>query len=160
MFVEAGHWLRPQYYPAGGEDVAAATVREALAVRRSVALCDVSTLGKIDLQGPDAAAFLDRLYVNGFSTLAVGRARYGLMLREDGIVFDDGTTSRLGEQHFLMTTTTANAAAVLAHMEFYAQTVWPELDVRFCSVTEQWAGIALSGPRAREVLGASSTISM
>ena len=112
-----------------------------------MALCDVSTLGKIDLQGPDAAAFLDRLYVNGFSGLAVGRARYGVMLREDGIVFDDGTTSRLGEHHFLMTTTTANAAAVLAHMEFYAQTVWPELDVRFSSVTEQWAGIALSGPR-------------
>jgi methylglutamate dehydrogenase subunit C len=152
VFVEAGHWLRPQYYPVGDEDVAAASAREALAVRRSVALCDVSTLGKIDLQGPDAGAFLDRLYVNGFSTLAVGRARYGLMLREDGIVFDDGTTSRLGEQHFLMTTTTANAAAVLAHMEFYAQTVWPELDVRFCSVTEQWAGIALSGPRSREVL--------
>ena len=153
VFVEAGHWLRPQYYPAGGEDVAAATAREALAVRRSVALCDVSTLGKIDLQGPDAAAFLDRLYVNGFSGLAVGRARYGVMLREDGIVFDDGTTSRLGEHHFLMTTTTANAAAVLAHMEFYAQTVWPDLDVRFSSVTEQWAGIALSGPRSREVLG-------
>jgi sarcosine oxidase subunit alpha len=152
VFVEAGHWLRPQYYPVGGEDVAAATVREALAVRRSVGLCDVSTLGKIDLQGSDAAAFLDRLYVNLFSTLPVGRTRYGLMLREDGIVFDDGTTSRLGAQHFLMTTTTANAAAVLAHMELYAQTVWPELDVRFCSVTEQWAGIALSGPRAREVL--------
>jgi sarcosine oxidase subunit alpha len=152
VFVEAGHWLRPQYYPEGGEDVAAATAREALAVRRKVGLCDVSTLGKIDLQGPDAAAFLDRLYVNTFSTLPVGRARYGLMLREDGIVFDDGTTSRLGQQHFLMTTTTANAGAVLAHMEFYAQTVWPALDVRFCSVTEQWAGIALSGPRAREVL--------
>jgi methylglutamate dehydrogenase subunit C len=152
VFVEAGHWLRPQYYPAGAEDVATATAREALAVRRAVGLCDVSTLGKIDLQGPDTAAFMDRLYVNMFSTLPVGRARYGLMLREDGIVFDDGTTSRLGEQHFLMTTTTANAAAVLAHMEFYAQTVWPELDLRFCSVTEQWAGIALSGPRAREVL--------
>ena len=103
--------------------------------------------------GPDAAAFLDRLYVNGFSGLAVGRARYGLMLREDGIVFDDGTTSRLGEHHFLMTTTTANAAAVLAHMELYAQTVWPGLAVRFCSVTEQWAAMALPGPRAREVLG-------
>jgi methylglutamate dehydrogenase subunit C len=152
VFVEAGHWLRPQYYPVDGEDVAAATAREALAVRRSVGLCDVSTLGKIDLQGPDAATFLDRLYVNTFATLPVGRARYGLMLREDGIVFDDGTASRLGAAHFLMTTTTANAAAVLAHMEFYAQTVWPELDVRFCSVTEQWAGIALSGPRAREVL--------
>jgi len=152
VFVEAGHWLRPQYYPQEGEDVAAATAREALAVRRAVGLCDVSTLGKIDLQGPDAGAFLDRLYVNGFRTLAVGRARYGLMLREDGIVFDDGTTSRLGEQHFLMTTTTANAAAVLAHMEFYAQTVWPELDIQFCSVTEQWAGIAIAGPRAREVL--------
>src|SRR5690606_26682384 len=152
VFVEAGHWLRPQYYPEGGEDVAAATAREALAVRRAVGLCDVSTLGKIDLQGPDAAAFLDRLYVNRFSTLPIGRARYGLMLREDGLVFDDGTTSRLGERHFLMTATTANAAAVLAHMEYYAQTVWPELDVQFCSVTEQWAAMALSGPRARDVL--------
>lgn len=152
VFVEAGLWLRPQHYPKPGESVAAATAREALAVRTSVGLCDVSTLGKIDLQGPDAAAFLDRLYVNGFSTLAVGRARYGLMLREDGIAFDDGTTSRLGEDHFLMTTTTANAGAVLAHMERYAQTVWPELDVQFCSVTEQWAAMALSGPRSRDVL--------
>src|SRR5918996_430164 len=154
VFVEAGPWLRPQYYPKPGETVAEATAREALAVRRAVGLCDVSTLGKIDLQGPDAGAFLDRLYVNNFSTLAVGRARYGLMLREDGIVFDDGTTSRLADNHFLTTTTTANAAAVLAHMEFHAQTVWPDLDVQFCSVTEQWAAIALAGPRSREVLSA------
>ncbi|MGH6900957.1 MAG: glycine cleavage T C-terminal barrel domain-containing protein, partial [Geminicoccaceae bacterium] len=152
VFVEAGPWLRPQHYPQAGEGVAEATAREARAVRRAVGLCDVSTLGKIDLQGPDAAAFLDRLYVNGFSTLRVGRARYGLMLREDGILFDDGTTSRLGQEHFFMTTTTASAAAVLAHMEFHAQTVWPELDVQFCSVTEQWASIALAGPRSRAVL--------
>ena len=131
VFVEAGRGCGRNTTREGGEDVAAATVREALAVRRAVGLCDVSTLGKIDLQGPDAAAFLDRLYVNVLLRRSpVGRARYGLMLREDGIVFDDGTTSRLGEHHFLMTTTTANAAAVLAHMEFYAQTVWPELDVQ------------------------------
>ena len=122
------------------------------AVRGAVGICDVSTLGKIDVQGPDAATFLDRLYINTFSTLAVGRARYGLMLREDGIVFDDGTTSRLAEDHFLVTTTTGNAAPVLEHMEFYAQTVWPDLDVQFSSVTDQWVQIAVAGPRARDTL--------
>ena len=124
-------------------------LREARAVRRSVGICDVSTLGKIDVQGRDAAAFLDRIYANTFSTLPVGRARYGVMLREDGMVFDDGTTSRLGEHHFLITTTTANAAAVLEHMEYHAQVDWPDLDVQFCSVTDQWAQIAVAGPNAR-----------
>jgi sarcosine oxidase subunit alpha len=124
-------------------------------VRQAVGLCDVSTLGKIDIQGPDAARFLDRLYANTFSTLPIGRARYGLMLREDGIVFDDGTTSRLGEHHYLMTTTTAKAAEVMEHMEFYAQTVWPGLDVQFCSVTDQWAQMAIAGPMARQTLQAA-----
>ena len=129
-----------------------ACAREASAVRRSVGLCDVSTLGKIELFGLDAAKFLDHLYINGFSKLAVGRARYGIMLREDGHVFDDGTISRLGDHHYLITTTTANAAAVLAHMEYCQQCVWPELDVAFCSATEQWCAIAVAGPKAREVV--------
>lgn len=148
----SGEWLRPFYYPKAGETGWDPILREARAVRHSVGICDVSTLGKIDLQGPDAAAFLNRLYINSFSNLAVGKCRYGLMLREDGIVFDDGTISRLGEVHFLVTTTTTNAEPVLEHMEFYAQTVWPELDVQFCSVTDQWAQIAVAGPRSRATL--------
>ena len=135
VFLETGLWLRPLYYTKTSETGWDPILREARAVRRSVGICDVSTLGKIDVQGRDAAAFLDRLYINTFSTLPVGRARYGVMLREDGMVFDDGTTSRLGEHHFLMTTTTANAAAVLEHMEYHAQVTWPDLDVQFCSVT-------------------------
>jgi len=152
VFVEAGQWVRPQYYPLPGEDVMASIYRESEQVRKSVGLCDVSTLGKIELFGSDAAEFLNRLYINGWDTLAIGKARYGLMLREDGYVFDDGTTSRLGEHHYFMTTTTANAARVLAHMEHAAQVLWPDLDVYFCSATEQWCGVALAGPRARETL--------
>jgi methylglutamate dehydrogenase subunit C len=112
VFVETGLWMRSSWFPRQNQDWLAAASREVLATRNGVGLCDVSTLGKIDIQGPDAGAFLDRLYCNTFSTLAVGKARYGLMLREDGIVFDDGTTSRLAHDHFLMTTTTANAAHV------------------------------------------------
>ena len=152
VFMETGPWLRPLYYTRTSETGWGPILREARAVRQGVGICDVSTLGKIDVQGPDAGTFLDRLYTNTFSKLPVGRARYGLMLREDGIVFDDGTTSRLGENHYLMTTTTAKAAEVLAHMEFYAQTVWSELDVQFCSVTDQWAQMAVAGPKSRETL--------
>ncbi|MGE5511786.1 MAG: sarcosine oxidase subunit alpha family protein [Bacteroidota bacterium] len=152
VFLETGLWLRPLYYTKRAETGWEPILREARAVRSSVGICDVSTLGKIDIQGPDAATFLDRLYVNKFSSLPVGRARYGVMLREDGMVFDDGTTSRLGEHHFLMTTTTAKAAEVLEHMEYCAQVVWPELDVQFCSVTDQWAQMAIAGPNARKVL--------
>jgi sarcosine oxidase subunit alpha len=112
----------------------------------------VSTLGKIDLQGADAAEFLDRLYVNTFTTLPVGRARYGLMLREDGFVLDDGTVSRLAEDRFIVTTTTANAARVLQHMEFCHQWLWPGLDVAMSSVTDQWAQLSVAGPRSRDVL--------
>lgn len=155
VFTEAGLWLRPLYYPWPGEKNWTPILREARAVRQSVGLCDVSTLGKIDVQGSDAGRFLDQLYVNTFSTLPVGRARYGVMLREDGMVFDDGTTSRLGEHHYLMTTTTAKAAEVLEHMEFYAQTVWPDLDVQFCSVTDQWAQMAVAGPKSRQTLQAA-----
>jgi sarcosine oxidase subunit alpha len=155
VFLETGLWLRPLYYTRTAETGWGPILREARAVRQAVGISDVSTLGKIDVQGPDAGTFLDRLYINTFSTLPIGRARYGLMLREDGMVFDDGTTSRLGEHHYLMTTTTAKAAEVLEHMEFYAQTVWPELDVQFCSVTDQWAQMAVAGPRARQTLQAA-----
>ncbi|HUE44804.1 MAG TPA: glycine cleavage T C-terminal barrel domain-containing protein, partial [Aestuariivirgaceae bacterium] len=113
---------------------------------------DVSTLGKIDVQGADAGEFLNRLYCNGFGKLPVGKARYGLMLRDDGIVFDDGTTSRLAQDHFLMTTTTANAGRVMSHIEFCHQALWPDLDVQYASVTEQWAQVAVAGPKARATL--------
>lgn len=152
VFVETGLWMRSSWFPQGDEDWLAAASREVLATRARVGLCDVSTLGKIDVQGRDAAEFLNRLYCNTFSTLDVGKARYGLMLREDGIVFDDGTTSRLAPDHFLMTTTTANAARVMSHMEFCHQAHWPELDVQYVSVTEQWAQMAIAGPKARATL--------
>ncbi|BBK34028.1 N-methylglutamate dehydrogenase subunit C [Stella humosa] len=151
-FMEAGLWLRPAFYPRPGEAVWDAIVREGRAVRTAVGICDVSTLGKIDLQGADAGLFLDRLYMNTFSTLPVGKARYGLMLREDGLVLDDGTTSRLAPDHFFVTTTTANAGRVMEHMEFHAQTVWPELDVQFASVTDHWASMSVAGPQARRTL--------
>ncbi|CAH1653114.1 Sarcosine oxidase subunit alpha [Hyphomicrobiales bacterium] len=153
VFVEAGAWLRAQYFPQPGEhDWLQSATREARAVRGGVGVCDVSTLGKIDIQGPDAATFLERLYTNSWKNLPVGKARYGLMLREDGFVMDDGTTSRLADEHFLMTTTTANAVGVLQHMEFCHQCLWPELDVQFVSVTEQWAQYSVAGPRARDLL--------
>lgn len=160
VFVEAGQWLRPQYYLRDGEtdvkaDMDRAITREVTGTRGGVGMVDVSTLGKIDIQGPDAAEFLNRLYINGWKALPVGRARYGLMLREDGIVFDDGTTSRIGEQHYFMTTTTANAGPVMSHIEHYLQVHWPELDVKVTSVTEQWAAMALAGPRSRDVLAAA-----
>ena len=149
-FVNTGLWLRPLVYSraAGWEPV----LEEARAVRRAAGITDVSTLGKIDVQGPDAARFLDFIYANTFSTLAVGRARYGIMLREDGMLFDDGTTSRLSATHFLVTTTTANSAAALEHLEFHLQSVCRELDVVLTDVCDQWAQFAVAGPRAREVV--------
>jgi heterotetrameric sarcosine oxidase alpha subunit len=153
VFIEAGLWLRARYYPQSASDTMYDSyVRETNNTRNNVAMVDVTTLGKIDIQGPDAAEFLNRLYINNWLKLPIGRARYGIMLREDGMVFDDGTTSRLAENHYFMTTTTANAAPVLSHMEYYHQTVWPELDVVFCSVTEQWTGIAVAGPNSRKLL--------
>jgi methylglutamate dehydrogenase subunit C len=151
-FVALGLWLRPLVYSrqSGWGPVLA----EARAVRRAVGITDVSTLGKIDVQGADAARFLDFIYANTFSTLAVGRARYGIMLREDGMLFDDGTTSRLGPAHFLVTTTTANAVAVLEHMEFHLQASCPGLDVLLTDVGDEWAQFAVAGPRAREVVRA------
>ncbi len=150
----AGLWFRPQIYGLPGETVEQAYVREAQAVRDKVGIVDVSTLGKIAVQGPDAAGLLDRVYTNLFSTLPVMKARYGLMLREEGIAFDDGTTWRLSEHEFLMTTTTANAGKVMQHLEYYLDTVWPELRVHVTSVSDQWAGAAVAGPRARDVLAA------
>ncbi|MEZ5856447.1 MAG: sarcosine oxidase subunit alpha family protein [Hyphomicrobiaceae bacterium] len=149
---ESGAWLRAGWFPKGDEDWLAATSREVEATRNGVGVCDVSTLGKIDIQGSDAATFLDRVYCNTFSTLPVGRARYGLMLREDGMVMDDGTTSRLGQEHFLMTTTTANAGPVMQHLEFCHQCLWPDLDVQMVSVSEQWAQFSIAGPRAQNVV--------
>ena len=151
-WIAAGLWRRPRHYPRPGETRRPAFIRETRMTRGSVGLCDVSTLGKIDLQGPDTAAFLERIYINHWHSLPVGRARYGMMLREDGMAYDDGVTARLGEQHYLMTTTTANAVGVMAHLEFYLQAVWPDLRVRIASVTEQWAAIAVAGPNARRVV--------
>ena len=155
VFTETGQWLRAQWFARPGEtDWLQSASREASTVRSAVGFTDVSTLGKIDIQGPDAAAFLDRVYINSFSTLAVGKARYGVMLREDGFVLDDGTTSRFADEHFLMTTTTLNAARVMQHLEYCHQVLWPELDVQMASVTEQWAQYAVAGPRSREVVAA------
>jgi len=151
-FVRAGQWLRPQYYQTAGESMWQSIWREARQVREKVGIVDVSTLGKIDVQGKDAADLLDRLYINGFRKLDVGRCRYGIMLREDGMVFDDGTVTRLAEHHYLVTTTTINAAAVLQHMEFMADIEWPELNVHITSVTDAWAAIALAGPQSRNLL--------
>ena len=149
-FVCTGLWLRPLVYSrAGGWE---AVLREARAVRRAVGITDASSLGKIDVQGPDAARFLDFVYANRFASLPVGRSRYGIMLREDGILLDDGTTSRLGPEQFLVTTTTANAVAVLEHLEFYLQAVCTELDVVLTDVGDQWAQLAVAGPRSREVV--------
>ncbi|PTE09232.1 sarcosine oxidase subunit alpha [Mesorhizobium helmanticense] len=153
----AGLWYRPMIYGLSGETIEQAYVREAKATRESAGIVDVSTLGKIAVQGPDAAEFLDRVYTNMFSTLAVGKARYGLMLREDGLAFDDGTTWRLGEQDFLMTTTTANAGKVMQHLEYFLDVIWPELKVHVTSVTDEWAGAAIGGPKARAILAACLT---
>ena len=155
VFVEAGQWLRAQYFPQPGDaGWLDAVNREVRTVRERVGFCDVSTLGKIELQGRDVGLFLDRLYINTFSTLPIGRARYGLMLREDGFCFDDGTTSRLSDSRFLMTTTTANAARVFQHMHFCHQVLWPDLDVQFVSATDQWAQFSVAGPRSRDTLRA------
>jgi sarcosine oxidase subunit alpha len=153
VFVETGAWLRAQYFPKRGENDWLTTVcREVNTVRSAVGFCDVSTLGKIDVHGPDAGVFLDRLYINTFSTLPVGRARYGVMLREDGLVMDDGTTSRLADDRYFMTTTTTNAARVYQHMQFCHQVLWPDLDVQFVSATDEWAQFSVAGPRARDTL--------
>jgi heterotetrameric sarcosine oxidase alpha subunit len=153
VFVESGLWLRAQYFPQEGEsDWLQSVTRETRRVRERVGVCDVSTLGKIELAGPDVGAFLDRVYTNTFSTLPVGKARYGLMLREDGFVMDDGTTMRLAPERWLMSTTTANAAKVMQHLEFCLQALWPELDVALASVTDRWAQYSVAGPRSRDLI--------
>ncbi len=151
--IEAGLWYRPSYFPRAGETAWRQSCdREVGYVRRTVGVCDVSTLGKIDIQGPDAGKLLDFVYTGMFSTLKEGRVRYGLMLREDGTVMDDGTCARMGPAHYVMTTTTAAAGDVMRHLEFATQMLHPEWDVAFTSVTEQWAQFAVAGPKSRELL--------
>jgi heterotetrameric sarcosine oxidase alpha subunit len=153
VFIEAGNWMRAQWFPQSGETHWRQSVdREVLAVRKSVGVCDVTTLGKIDVQGTAAAAFLDRIYCNTMTTLAVGRTRYGLILREDGMVMDDGTAARLAADHFVVTTTTANAVGVYGHMEFVHQCLFPDMDVQLISTTEAWAQYAVAGPNSRVLL--------
>lgn len=150
--MEAGLWQRPWYFAKPGEGITEAYIRETETVRQSVGLCDVTSLGKIAVQGPDAAKLLNRVYTNAFAKLAVGKARYGIMLRDDGLVVDDGTTWRLDENEFFMTTTTAHAAATMVWLEELLQTRWQDLRVHLTSVSEQWGGLAVAGPKSREVL--------
>ncbi len=153
VFVETGLWLRPQYFPVPGESDWLETVnREVKTTREKVGVCDVSTLGKIEVHGNDAATLLDRVYINAFSSLPVGRARYGVMLRDDGLVMDDGTCARFAPDRFFMTTTTANAVKVMQHLEFCHQWLWPALDAQMMSATDQWAQYSVAGPRARDLL--------
>jgi sarcosine oxidase subunit alpha len=151
-FEDVGNWKRPWYYPKNGEDLHAAIARESLAVRTSVGILDASTLGKIDIQGPDSAKLLNWVYTNPWSKLEVGKCRYGLMLDENGMIFDDGVTVRLADQHYVMTTTTGGAARVLTWLERWLQTEWPDIRVRLASVTDHWATFAVVGPNSRKVL--------
>jgi len=154
-FEHVGQWMRAWYYPNEGENMEQAVRREVLAARTNAGLLDASTLGKIDIKGPDAAEFLNRIYTNGWLKLGIGKCRYGLMCKDDGMVMDDGVTTRLAEDHFHMTTTTGGAAGVLDWLEEWLQTEWPELEVYLTSVTEQWAVATLSGPKAKDILEAA-----
>jgi sarcosine oxidase subunit alpha len=149
VFEDVGQWKRPRAYLQAGEDMEAAVLRECRAAREGVAMMDATTLGKIDVQGPDAVELLNRVYTNAFDSLAVGMCRYALMCKADGMVFDDGVVMRVGEERFVCTTTTGNAAAVLAYLEEWLQTEWPGLRVWLTSVTEQWAAVAVVGPGSR-----------
>jgi sarcosine oxidase subunit alpha len=160
VFENVGQWKRPWYYPVAGETMGQAVAREVRAARASVGLLDASTLGKIDVQGPDAARFLDRIYASDVLTLAPGRCRYGLMLGQDGMVMDDGVLTRLGEHHFLVSTTTGNAGRVLAWLEEWRQTEWPDLHVYCTSVTEQYAVATVVGPQSRELLTALTDLDL
>ena len=151
-FEDVGQWKRPWYYPRPGEDMDEAVLRECRAVRESVGFQDASTLGKIEIRGADAGEFLNRIYTNGFKKLAVGKGRYGLMCKPDGMIFDDGVTLRVADDRFYMTTTSGGAATVLEWLEEWHQTEWPDLDVVFTSVTEQWSTVAVAGPRSRDVI--------
>ncbi len=152
VFENVGQWRRPYCYPHPGETEAEAVARECLAVRRAAGIIDASTLGKIEVHGPDAGEFLNRFYVNGFKKLGLHRCRYGLMCHEDGHLFDDGVVTRLAEGHYYLTTTTGNAAAVFAWFEDWLQSEWPELKVYVTSVTEAWSTLTLTGPKARGIL--------
>ena len=152
VFEDVSLWKRARYFPVGDEDLHAAVNRECVAVRAACGIFDASTLGKIEIVGPDAAEFLNRLYVNNWSTLAVGRSRYGILLRDDGFIYDDGVIARTATDRFHVTTTTGGAARVLAMMEDYRQTEWMDLNVWLTSTTEQWSVIAVQGPNARRVL--------
>lgn len=153
VFVETGLWYRSSWFPRADENSWRESVdREVKNVRLNAGICDVSMLGKIEITGRDSAEFLNRVYSNAFLKLPVGKARYGLMLREDGMIYDDGTTSRMEENRYFMTTTTAYAAGVMNHLEFCAQALWPKLDVNLASVTDQWAQMAIAGPKARAIL--------
>lgn len=153
VFVEVGMWLRAQWFPKPGETHWRESVdREVTQTRKSVGICDVTTLGKIDVQGTDAAEFLNKIYCNPFAKVPVGKVRYGLMLREDGIAMDDGTAARLAEDYFVVTTTTANAVGVYRHMEFVRQCLFPDMDVQLISTTEAWAQFSVAGPNARKLL--------
>src|SRR5581483_2900301 len=160
VFENVGQWHRPRYYPRKGESMDDTVLRECAAAREQVGMMDVSTLGKIDVQGPDAVEFLNRIYTNAYDTLAVGMCRYGVMCRVDGMVLDDGVVMRVGEERFVCTTTTGNAAVVLDWMEEWLQTEWPELRVSLTSVTEQWATVAVVGPGAREHLAKLTAIAL
>ena len=151
-FENVGQWKRAWYYPKNNEDMYQAVQRESKAARESAGILDASTLGKIDIQGTDASEFLNRVYTNAWSKLAIGKCRYGLMLNEDGMVYDDGVTTRLGENHYIMTTTTGGAANVLSKLEDYLQTEWPELDVYLTSVTDHYATISVCGPNSRNIV--------
>jgi sarcosine oxidase subunit alpha len=159
VFENVGQWKRPWYYPLAGEQMHDAVKRECLAVKNAIGILDYSTLGKIEVQGPDSAHFLNMIYTNDKTRLAIGRCQYGFMLNEDGSILDDGITSRLAEHHYYLTTTTGGAARVMAWLERWLQTEWPELKVYLTSVTDHWANISINGPRSRNLLaGLSSDI--
>ena len=151
-FENVGQWKRAWYYPKGNESMHDAVQRESKAAREGAGILDASTLGKIDIQGSDASEFLNRVYTNAWSKLAVGKCRYGLMLNEDGMVYDDGVTTRLSENHYIMTTTTGGAANVLGKLEDYLQTEWPELDVYLTSVTDHYATASVCGPNSKKII--------
>ena len=151
-FENVGQWKRAWYYPKTTEDMHQAVQRESKAARESAGILDASTLGKIDIQGTDASEFLNRVYTNTWSKLGIGKCRYGLMLHEDGMVYDDGVTTRLDENHYIMTTTTGGAANVMSKLEDYLQTEWPELDVYLTSVTDHFATISVCGPNSKKIV--------
>ncbi|MEK9746082.1 MAG: sarcosine oxidase subunit alpha family protein [Pelagibacteraceae bacterium] len=151
-FENVGQWKRAWYYPINGENMHQAVQRESKAARESAGILDASTLGKIDIQGTDASEFLNRVYTNAWSKLEIGKCRYGLMLHEDGMVYDDGVTTRLDENHYIMTTTTGGAANVMGKLEDYLQTEWPELDVYLTSVTDHYATISVCGPNSKKIV--------